>query len=50
MFPNFKGNDWHVFVFTASDFTGELVDSLERWHLATWITEETFLVGACVIV
>ena len=25
MFPNFKGNDWYVFVFTAHNFTGELI-------------------------
>lgn len=29
MFPGFKGNDWYVFVFTATDFTGELIDSPE---------------------
>jgi 8-oxo-dGTP diphosphatase len=29
MFPNFKGNDWYVFVFTASEFGGELIDSPE---------------------
>src|SRR5687767_7415002 len=29
MFPSFKGNDWYVFVFTASEFTGELIDSPE---------------------
>lgn len=29
MFPQFKGNDWYVFVFTASEFTGELIDSPE---------------------
>jgi 8-oxo-dGTP diphosphatase len=29
MFPKFKGNDWYVFVFTANDFTGELIDSPE---------------------
>lgn len=29
MFPNFKGNDWYVFVFTATEFTGELIDSPE---------------------
>ena len=27
MFPKFKGNDWHPFVFTANEFTGELIDS-----------------------
>jgi len=29
MFPNFKGNDWYVFVFTADEFEGELIDSPE---------------------
>lgn len=29
MFPNFKGDDWYVFVFTASEFSGELIDSPE---------------------
>jgi hypothetical protein len=29
MFPKFKGNDWYVFAFTATKFTGELIDSPE---------------------
>jgi 8-oxo-dGTP diphosphatase len=29
MFPNFKGDDWYVFVFTASEFSGEFIDSPE---------------------
>lgn len=29
MFPKFKGNDWYVFVFTAMEFSGELIDSRE---------------------
>ncbi len=29
LFTNFKGNDWYVFVFTATQFTGELIDSPE---------------------
>ena len=29
MFPKFKGDDWYVFVFTASEFSGELIDSPE---------------------
>src|SRR5215216_4322883 len=29
MFPKFKGNDWYVFVFTARDSIGELIDSPE---------------------
>lgn len=39
MFPNFKGSDWYVFVFTATDFTGELIDSLEG--RLEWIPDET---------
>ena len=27
MFPNFTGNDWYVFVFTAHEFSGALIDS-----------------------
>jgi 8-oxo-dGTP diphosphatase len=33
-FPGFKGNDWTVFVYTAGEFRGELIDSPEgdlRW-------------------
>ena len=41
MFPKFKGNDWYVFVFTANDFTGELIDSPEG-RLA-WIVDEKIL-------
>lgn len=29
MFPKFKGNDWYVFVFTATEFSGELIESPE---------------------
>jgi 8-oxo-dGTP diphosphatase len=29
VFTNFKANDWYVFVFTAREFTGELIDSPE---------------------
>src|SRR3989304_598086 len=29
MFPKFKGDDWYVFVFTASEFSGEMIDSPE---------------------
>src|SRR5688500_8368358 len=29
MFPQFKGNDWYVFVLTAHEFSGELIDSPE---------------------
>jgi 8-oxo-dGTP diphosphatase len=41
MFPNFKGNDWYVFVFTASEFTGELIDSPEG--KLEWIPDEKLL-------
>jgi 8-oxo-dGTP diphosphatase len=29
MFPGFKGADWYVFVFTATNFTGDLIPSPE---------------------
>jgi hypothetical protein len=29
VFPKFKGNDWYVFAFTATEFRGELIDSPE---------------------
>ena len=38
MFPNFMGNDWYVFVFTADEFTGELIDSPEG--NLEWIPDE----------
>lgn len=38
MFPNFMGNDWYVFVFTANEFTGELIDSPEG--ILEWIPDE----------
>ena len=38
MFPAFKGNDWNVFVFTAREFEGDLIDSPEG-ELA-WIPDE----------
>ena len=38
MFPNFMGNDWYVFVFTANEFTGELIDSPEG--NLEWIPDE----------
>jgi 8-oxo-dGTP diphosphatase len=41
MFPQFKGNDWYVFVFTATDFSGELIDSPEG--KLDWIPEESVL-------
>ena len=41
MFPGFKGNNWYVFVFTANDFTGELIDSPEG--SLEWIPDEKIL-------
>jgi 8-oxo-dGTP diphosphatase len=37
-FPNFKGNDWYVFVYTASEFDGELLESSPEGSLA-WIED-----------
>ena len=39
MFPNFKGNDWYVFVFTAHKFDGELLESSPEGKLA-WIDDD----------
>ena len=38
MFPDFKGDDWYVFVFTAHEFSGELIDSPEG--RLEWIPDE----------
>ena len=38
MFPKFKGDDWYVFVFTAREFEGELIDSPEG--KLEWIPDE----------
>jgi 8-oxo-dGTP diphosphatase len=38
MFPRFKGNDWYVFVFTATEFSGELIESPEG--RLEWIDDE----------
>lgn len=38
VFPKFKGNDWYVFVFTTSEFSGELIDSPEG--KLEWIPDE----------
>ena len=53
MFPAFKGQDWYVFVFSASQFSGELIDSAEgelRWipdaeleSLPLWPSDHVFL-------
>ena len=52
MFPGFKGNDWYVFVFSADQFSGDLIDSPEgelRWipdaevsTLALWPSDHFF--------
>jgi 8-oxo-dGTP diphosphatase len=41
LFPEFKGNDWYVFVFTAYEFSGELIDSPEG--RLEWVPEENVL-------
>jgi len=41
MFPAFKGNDWYVFVFTATEFSGDLIDSPEG--RLEWIPDEKIL-------
>ena len=38
MFPAFKGDDWYVFVFTAREFEGQLIDSPEG--RLEWIPDE----------
>jgi 8-oxo-dGTP diphosphatase len=38
LFTNFKGNDWYVFVYTATDFTGELIETREG--TLQWIPDE----------
>jgi len=38
MFPEFKGDDWYVFVFTVREFAGELIDSPEG--KLDWIPDE----------
>ena len=52
MFPNFKGDDWYVFVFTANEFEGKLIDSPEgrlEWipdakltSLNLWASDQIF--------
>jgi len=39
LFPNFKGNDWYVFVFTAHNFDGELLESSPEGQLE-WIDDD----------
>jgi len=53
MFPNFKGNDWYVFTFTATEFDGALIESSEgnlKWipddqvaSLPLWESDHIFL-------
>ena len=53
MFPHFKGDDWYVFTFTATEFEGELIDSDEgrlQWipdaeveSLNRWESDHIFL-------
>jgi 8-oxo-dGTP diphosphatase len=37
-FANFKGNDWYVFVFTATEFTGTLSATSPEGELA-WVAD-----------
>ncbi len=37
-FPNFRGVDWYVFVFTVTEFSGQLIDSPEG--KLEWIPDE----------
>lgn len=39
MFPDFKNDDWYVFVFTASDFSGELIANSPEGVLE-WVPDE----------
>ncbi len=39
LFTNFKGNDWYVFVFTATEFTGELIESSPEGRLE-WVDDD----------
>ncbi|HSQ40209.1 MAG TPA: 8-oxo-dGTP diphosphatase [Anaerolineales bacterium] len=41
MFPKFKGNDWYVFVFTASELEGELIEAPEG--RLEWIDDDTLM-------
>jgi 8-oxo-dGTP diphosphatase len=41
-FTNFKGNDWYVFVYTAEDFTGELLSDVPEGKLE-WIRNDEVL-------
>ncbi|MDD9954150.1 MAG: 8-oxo-dGTP diphosphatase [Candidatus Woesearchaeota archaeon] len=39
--PDFHGEDWYIFIFTAREFTGELIDSPEGE--LSWIADEELL-------
>ena len=39
VFTNFKGNDWYVFVFTATEFVGELSESSPEGRLE-WVDDD----------
>jgi len=39
LFPNFKGDDWYVFVFTARNFDGELIEASPEGTLE-WINDD----------
>ena len=41
-FTNFKGNDWYVFVYSAKDFTGELLSDVPEGSLE-WIRDDEIL-------
>ena len=41
MFPNFRGDDWYVFVFTANEFRGERIDSPEGQ--LEWIKDDELI-------
>ena len=41
-FTNFKGNDWYVFVYTAKDFDGELLQDVPEGQLE-WVRDEDIL-------
>lgn len=42
VFPQMKGNDWYVFVFTATEFSGGLLDDSPEGRLE-WIPDEKLL-------
>jgi 8-oxo-dGTP diphosphatase len=41
MFPGFKGNDWYVFVFTVTEFSGELKENEEGY--LQWIPDSELI-------